>query len=540
LAPGEKALADTIALAPSEAAAGTLAPAYRLAARLAPPDRLVRGRARRRTVAERLLGTYFLVLVAFAITLGWSLRAFQAATRDAELLRAGYAPLIVLIGNELAQQDVLLTQLNHITAAKNPSDARDWIETKLQNRSLSRIRSAVEHLSGDAGVERLRDWAIGEVVAIESSLQDEPEGVAKLLRSLAAGDGDQAEEARADLVRREGDVAHRLHEMSKGVDQAMKDLKLAARQREERSNLYLVVLALFTLLVGVLTSLYARRVLAPLTAVTARANAVAGGDLTPHSAVDTNDEIGELATTFESMVGALQRARAEVVQAERLATIGKMAAHVTHEIRNPLSAIGLNLELLEEEVAGSAEKESMALVRAIKTEVERLAQLSEQYLSVARRPHPTLERERVDDLVQELSTFVRPQLTHAGVDLRVAIQPDLPEVDLDEALLRQSLLNLVRNAQEAMPEGGEIAIAVARAPDEPMVEIRIDDTGTGIPEELRAAIFDPFFTTKRSGTGLGLAVTLEIIEAHHGRILCEPRREGGTRFRVLLPLPAPT
>ena len=151
-----------------------------------------------------------------------------------------------------------------------------------------------------------------------------------------------------------------------------------------------------------MTSLYARRVLAPLTAVTARANAVARGDLTPHQVVDTNDEIGELATTFEGMVAAIQRARAELVQAERLATIGKMAAHVTHEIRNPLSSIGLNVELLEEEVALRGDKEPIALVSAIKSEVDRLSRIAEQYLSVARRPRPHLERERVDDLVREL------------------------------------------------------------------------------------------------------------------------------------------
>src|SRR5262249_56659108 len=111
--------------------------------------------------------------------------------------------------------------------------------------------------------------------------------------------------------------------------------------------------------VGVTWPPYARRVLAPLTAVTERANAVAKGDLTPHAVVATNDEIGELAETFEGMVAAIKRARAELVQAERLATIGKMAAHVPHEIRNPLSSIGLHVELLEEEgAAGGGDKEA--------------------------------------------------------------------------------------------------------------------------------------------------------------------------------------
>ncbi len=318
----------------------------------------------------------------------------------------------------------------------------------------------------------------------------------------------------------------------------MENLTIAARRREERSVELLVGLALLTLLVGVMTSLYARRVLAPLTAVTARANAVARGDLTRHVVVDTNDEIGELATTFEGMVAAIQRARAELVQAERLATIGKMAAHVTHEIRNPLSAIGLNVELLEEEVASVGEKEPIALVQAIKSEVDRLSRIAEQYLSVARRPLPHLERERVDDLVRELCAFIRPELDRAGVTLRVETDPDLPEIELDESQLRQALLNLIRNAREAMPGGGELTVGVARIELEGVsaVEVHVDDTGAGVPEDLRASIFDPFFTTKQRGTGLGLAVTREIVEAHRGTIHCEPRPVRGTRFRIVLPV----
>jgi signal transduction histidine kinase len=170
----------------------------------------------------------------------------------------------------------------------------------------------------------------------------------------------------------------------------------------------------------------------------------------------------------------------------------------------------------------------------VKSEVDRLSRIAEQYLSVARRPRPHLERERVDDLVRELCAFVRPEIERAGVTLQVETAPDLPEIELDEAQLRQALLNLIRNAREAMAKGGDLAIGVVHA-EGGGVEIRIDDTGSGVPEELRASIFDPFFTTKQRGTGLGLAVTREIIEAHHGTIACEPREGRGTRFRIVLP-----
>jgi signal transduction histidine kinase len=500
---------------------------------------------RRRTVAERLLVSYLLVILAFAVTVGWSYQALSAAAVDAELIRAVYAPLNQRIGEALADENILRSQLNHITAAKNPSDAREWIEGARFTRPItfSEVRKAAEHgldVDADPAVRRFQDEMLREARAIEASLENEPERFAKLFQALAAGDHEGAEQARSDLVKRENEGARRLREMRDRVDEATKALKDKARRREERSIQLLVGLALLALLVGVMTSLYARRVLLPLSAVTARANAVARGDLTPHPVVDTNDEIGELATTFESMVAAIQRARAELVQAERLATIGKMAAHITHEIRNPLSAIGLNVELLEEEVARADDKEPMALVQAIKSEVDRLSRIAEQYLSVARRPRPHLERERVDDLVRELCAFVRPELDRAGVTLRVHTDSDLPEVELDEAQLRQALLNLIRNAREAMPKGGELSVEVVLVRGDDggtgVVEIRVDDTGAGVPKELRASIFDPFFTTKQRGTGLGLAVTREIVEAHHGTITCEPRPERGTRFRIALPL----
>lgn len=495
-------------------------------------------RKRRRTVGGRLVGGYVLVFLAFAITVGWSFQALSAATRDAELLRAGYVPLLLRIGEALAEQNVFNAQLNHITSAKNTADIREWIDVARRTRPLTfaLVREAATskfpaHVDPD--VRHFREEIAREVTSIEQSLDSEPSRFAALFQALAAGDLDAAERTRNDLIKREAEGAQRLRGLRTRVDEAMASLTVAARRREELSMELLIGLGLLTLLVGLLTSLYARRVLLPLSTVAARADAVAQGDLTPHPVVDTKDEIGELATRFEDMVGAIQRARADLVQAERLATIGKMAAHITHEIRNPLSSIGLNLELLEEEVARVGETEPMQLLAAIKSEVDRLSRISEQYLSVARRPRPHLERERVEDLVTELVAFVRPELDRASVMSRVSAEEGLPDVELDESQLRQALLNLIRNAREAMQKGGELSIEVARVDEG--VEIRVDDTGLGVPEEMRASIFDPFFTTKQRGTGLGLAVTREIIEAHHGTICCEPRPLRGTRFRIVLP-----
>jgi signal transduction histidine kinase len=498
----------------------------------------------RRTVAGRLLTSYVLVLVAFLVTVGWSVTALREGARDAELLRAGYVPLLLRIGEALAEQNVFNTQLNHATSSTSPGDVRDvreWIETSLRARprTFAAVREAADPALStvpDPSVVRFREEIAREAEAAERSVAGDADRFTQLFQALSAADRAGAERVQNELVKREAEVAQRLRSMKARVEERMESLTAEAKRREERSMQLLVGLGLVALLVGVITTLHARRVLGPLTAVTRRANAVAAGDLTPRDVFDTKDEIGELAMTFEDMVGKIQRARSELVQAERLATIGKMAAHITHEIRNPLSSIGLNVELLEEEIQGSGD-ESRQLLGAIKSEVDRLSRISEQYLSVARRPRPSFQRERADDVVEELVGFLRPELERANVKVTTHVDESLPAIEADESQLRQALLNLIRNAREAMPKGGDLAIEIARS--ERGVAIRIDDTGAGIPEELRASIFDPFFTTKQRGTGLGLAVTREIIEAHHGEIRCETRPTGGTRFVIDLPAAPP-
>jgi len=485
------------------------------------------------------LASYLVLLAAFVVTMVLGYRDMRRASEQAETLRSGLVPLQLFVGQALAEQNVLSTQLNHATTAKNPADVREWIETARRTRPLTigSARSAAERLpKDDPEIARLADDALAELGAIQESARTGEGGFAKLFDALAAGDRAAAEHQQSDLVKREADIALHLRGIRERTETAMRKLGEEAHAREVRALRVLVGMSVFTLLVGVLLSLYARRVLRPLTIVTARAKAVAAGDLHPREPLRDDSEIGELAETFETMVGAIRDARAEIVQAERLATIGKMAARITHEIRNPLSAIGLNLELLESELeeAGTTAKEQHELVLAIKNETARLARISEQYLGMARRPAPELASESIGDLVGEIAAFVRPELDRAEVTLDLELEDDLPTIPLDEGLIRQALLNLIRNAREAMEGGGRLGVRARRGAGTG-VDVIIEDEGPGIPEDVRASIFDPFFTTKRSGTGIGLAVTRDIVEAHRGTIACEPREGGGTRFVIHLP-----
>jgi signal transduction histidine kinase len=212
-----------------------------------------------------------------------------------------------------------------------------------------------------------------------------------------------------------------------------------------------------------------------------------------------------------------------------------MAAHVTHEIRNPLSSLALNVELLEEEMGDGAE--ARTLIRAIKNEVDRLTALSERYLTVAGgRAPPRIEREDIGQICQDALDFVRADVARHGIKLFLRVEDDLPAVSVDEGQIRQALYNLIRNAREAMTEGGEVTVAARRAAGG--VDITVDDEGSGIDEERRARLFEPFFTTKSHGTGLGLVITREIVETHGGTIRCEPRTPRGTRFVLHLPATA--
>ena len=226
--------------------------------------------------------------------------------------------------------------------------------------------------------------------------------------------------------------------------------------------------------------------------------------------------------------------KARLIQTERLAAIGRMAAHVTHEVRSPLSSIGLNVELLEEEL-GERGEETRSLLRAIQREIESLTAITEQYLRLARLPNPTLEQEDLGELVGDAVRFLRPELEANGIDVRLQIDDGLPQVAVDEAQIRQVLVNLLKNAREAMPEGGEVKLQ-ASARDAGVV-ILIRDQGAGMEADQRQQMFEPFYTTKKFGTGLGLPLTQQIMAAHGGRIECESQPGEGTLFELWFPVP---
>ena len=492
----------------------------------------------RRTIARRVLLSFAVTLIAFAVTALWSVAAQRRTATDSEELSKGYLPVALKLGQLRATQATLATLIDGLPDERDPVSARLLLGTLASARHTKFLetKAAMAELAEivpSAGSSM--DFS-ADLSSIEAELDGDKPGLARLLAAAFEGDKDSINREIVQVGAIEHDGDKRLHALADRVSSSMEQLSSAAKVRERRSVYALVALAVLTLAVGVFVSLRVQKLLAPLAAVTERAQAVARGDLTPREvppSSDRDDEITELAATFERMVDAVGRARTQALSNERLAAIGKMAAHVTHEIRNPLSSIGLNVEMLEDEIP-EAQGEARKLVGAIAREVGRLEQLSEEYLRVARLPSPRMEAEDLGALVRDVAAFTKIEMERAGCTVKLDLAEKVPPALFDEAQLRQALLNLLRNAREAMPSGGAIDVGV-RAEGMSVV-ITVDDRGSGISDDVRARIFDPFFSTKGEGTGLGLAITRQIVEAHGGSISCTPRDGGGTSFKVALPI----
>lgn len=224
-------------------------------------------------------------------------------------------------------------------------------------------------------------------------------------------------------------------------------------------------------------------------------------------------------------------------RSDRLAYMGALAGGLAHEIRNPLSTINLNLQLMAEEWEGVDSDRARRARRKIEIllrEASRLEEILNSFLELTRGQKLSLQRTQLNQTVEDVLDFVTPELNEAGVVIHRGLSPSLPEIDVDRMLIKQALINIVRNGKEAMKGKGELMVRSSVFGE--YIQIEIIDTGTGIAPGKIERIFDPYFTTKRTGTGLGLATTKRIIEDHGGDIHCDSEPGKGTRFEIRLPI----
>ncbi len=297
-------------------------------------------------------------------------------------------------------------------------------------------------------------------------------------------------------------------------------------------------LGLATVLALSVGGLYlAHRITQPLAALAAGVRRVADGDLEHRLDIRTGDEVATLADEFNAMAAKLkerQALEAKLREAERLASVGELAAGVAHEIRNPLSAIIPASDLLRGSEGRPLGPDHIALLDVIQREARRLNTLLTAFLNYA-RPRPP-KRDRVD--VNAVLAEVADALEHdaqvaSGVRIRRELESALPHAWGDADQIKQVVWNIALNGIQAMPHGGDLVFRSAAA--EGAVEIEIRDEGDGIPPADLPRIFEPFFTRKPEGTGLGLAIVHRIVEAHGGSVAVAPAQGRGTAFRVRLP-----
>jgi PAS domain S-box-containing protein len=246
------------------------------------------------------------------------------------------------------------------------------------------------------------------------------------------------------------------------------------------------------------------------------------------------ERIGALVTLRD--LDSLESINTQLQVSERLAALGRITAGVAHEVKNPLNSMRLWLENLKESLPADQESGAQQAVSVLDKEIDRLDAVVKRFLDFTRPMDIRLEATQLSQLLPEVLEIAQPQLQKAGIQLAQLMPIDVPEVYVDRALLKQAVLNLVLNAAEAMPNGGQLRLVLSRRGE--MAEITVQDTGKGIPPENKQKIFQLFFTTRPGGSGIGLASAFRIVQLHNGSIDFTSEVGRGTTFRIELPLAA--
>ncbi|MCP3140783.1 sensor histidine kinase [Pyxidicoccus xibeiensis] len=508
------------------------------------------------SLATRIFLGYAVVLVTFGLVSLFSVTELHRNRLEIRLVSQGYLQL---------SQDAAELETFHTTQEKDTERlleegnvearrafirlARLYFPPLMSQRLTSAQAKAREVLTfaPDSEVPFIRglEHRFGE---IHSRYRDYGRAAEAVFTALSSESPDREQVARAatELRQMEMSIGRELRVLRAALANRIRERVDGAEERERRTGLAIISFSVLAIVVGLGATAWSARTLRPVRTLIEGVSRIGRGDYNAQLGVRGDDEVAVLAREFDQMARSLQareaqlKAQAEaLMRAEQLAAVGRISAQIVHEVRNPLSSIGLNVELLQDglERASFASEEDSGEVRellsAVTREVDRLADVTEQYLRMARPPRPDLDPCDVTAVLDGVLDFTREELERAGVEVARDFAKDTPAVLADEGQLRQVFLNLLRNSREAMPGGGRLTVATT--PQDGVVEVTVKDTGQGMTEEVRRHLFEPFFTTKEGGTGLGLAVSQQILQAHGGSLSCQSIPGQGTAFVLRLP-----
>jgi two-component system NtrC family sensor kinase len=503
-------------------------------------------RVMRRSVSARVFASLLLVMAAFSGVLGYTVHRMNQVRRQLELISTSYLRLTLVLGElDAVQRNLLETLADRVRGESGSRFVRRQVSLARQFR-LHEVRRALELVDLTARAEpALVDQQFllrteRRLRFLESGFTRSQEPFERLFEREQPLSVEEVRAIGRSVQPRERKLAKTIRrlrdELRSRMREAARELE-ADQRRGVWAGLGLVTAAL---LFSLAVSFRLRQTLKPLRTLVDGTKRIGSGDYAERVPVQSYDELGLLAGEFNKMADALQERERRLIQSERMAAAGMLASHITHEVRNPLNSISLNTEVLEEELsglssAGGTATEARALCGAIRREVDRLTEITEDYLRFARLPKPTLQLEDLNEILSSMIGFLREEMRERGISCRQQLTPDLPRILVDENQLRQALLNLLRNSIDALgAEGGEIVVSSARLDD--VISIRIRDSGPGIEAEKLDRVFEPFFSTKEHGTGLGLPITHRIVLEHHGSVQVESQPGEGTAFTVLLPV----
>jgi two-component system NtrC family sensor kinase len=503
-----------------------------------------------RTLSARILLGFTALTMMFGVIAATVVFNMRQVEDQVVLIGKGFVPLALASKDLARRQDDLRNYLEE--------GVKDETNVMAVRKELNRIRAIrdrqLKNLRGIINSQAIAAFDSERIRTIDPRIKSLEDGASALEDSYVLILGspplgppekwDDKQKAAAEALKKLQLEELKLNVKATGLSDTLDQYVSTTTHYLEKSQhtvrVWTIYLGLAVVVTGLAITILVVIALRPLRRLRDGARRIAAGDYASRIVERGPSEVADLAREFNSMGRAVEERERELVRSERLAAVGKMAAMITHEVRNPLSSIGLNTELLEDELTDVPNAdEARGLCRSIHREVDRLTAITEDYLAFARLPKPKLAAEPINPIVTALADFVREDLAQKKVQLATDLAAEHMIGEIDAAQIRQCLVNLVRNASEAVSAkgGGHVKLRTRRDGD--CAAIEVEDDGVGIAPDMLPRLFDPFVSTKEGGNGLGLALTQEIVREHGGTLDVTSTLGSGTTFTLRVPFHTP-